>query len=327
MLKRLNVLAILLSLGSTLLFAGVPAPSPGGKAKPKHVSHAQDKDANASAPDTTPSPAPSAAPPAQSATPAAQNPAAAAPTPQDQTTPAKSGNVAVSAPTTQPLQVQAELQKDWRDKLDWILCAALVLIALAAVWLVRKSLKTVESLLGEIKSASARAERTVDHIGRQCEAALLTAKSVARADRAWIVVSVESPERDRYIFRARNVGKTPARITAIGKFNTAVNNGRSKFKIAPEYERPEGQIAIQPFFLPPTASCIVFDYNLKGMGVDRTADGESKVSAIYSYGRVIYSDVADTTSVHETRWFYIKIPSEDTLPFPDPLHPEYNSYA
>jgi hypothetical protein len=218
------------------------------------------------------------------------------------------------------------LQKDWRDRLSWDLCAALVLIAFAALLFVRKSLKTVETLLGELKSVSGRAERTIDHVGRQSEAALLIAKSAARVDRSWIVVSVESPERDRYLFRARNVGKTPARITSLNKFNSAVNTGK-KFKIAPEYERPEGQISIQPFFLPPTASCIIFDYTMKELGVGNASDVENKLAAIYTYGRVLYCDAADTTSVHETRWFYIKLPGEASLPFPDPMHPEFNNYA
>jgi len=179
-------------------------------------------------------------------------------------------------------------------------------------------------LLVEIKAAGVRADRIVDHAGRQSEAALLSARSALRSDRAWIVVSVESPERDRFVFRARNVGKTPARIGSIGKFNTVVDTAKSKLKIAPEFERGEGLAAIQPFFLPPTANCILFEYTLAELGV---TEATRKAATIYSYGRVVYSDATDATALHETRWFYIRPPAEGAMPFADPQHPEYNSYA
>jgi len=310
MLKWLATFAILLTLGSSPIFGRSPA---GDKAKAKHAKHAQEQAAAqnpAGAVPATPNPAP-----------AAPNVATAAPSAQGQ-----SAGVLAASSTT-PLQVQAEIRKDWLDKLGWLLGLILVGIVGAGVWVARKSLRTIEELLAEIKAAGVRADRIVDHAGRQSEAALLSAKTALRAVRAWIVVSVESPERDRFVFRARNVGKTPAKIGSLSKFNTVVDTAKSKFKIAPEFERGEGMAAIQPFFLPPTASCILFEYTLAALGVTDASEVARKAATIYSYGRVVYSDATDATILHETRWFYVKLPDEGSMPFADPLHPEYNSYA
>lgn len=324
-------------MGAALIFG---SPSAIAKARTKHGSHTQDKADTASTPAAG---APATAPVTQSSAPAQGSiPAgsSAAPVNASQATGggptaaqslSSSGsagkNAGVLGSSVNPLQVQADLHKDWQDKLGWVLGLILVGFVGVGAWFARKSLTAIEALLQEIKSAGVRADRTVDHVGRQTETALLTAKSVARAERAWIVISVESPEHDRFIFRARNVGKTPARITSIGKQNSAVNTQETKLKIAPEFERGEGLNAIQPFFLPPTASCIIFDYSLKEMGIDGAADKKSKAITIYSYGRVVYSDVTDSTAVHETKWLYMKLAAESNLPFPDPFYPEHNSYA
>jgi hypothetical protein len=317
--KWLATFAILLTLGAGPIFGRSPASD---KAKAKHAKHSQDQPADAN---------PTTAPAVQSTTtntaasansaPAASNPAGAA---QNPTAPPQAQSANVVAQTSAPLRVEAQIRRGWMDWLGWLLEAALVGVVGAGVWAAGKSLRLIEQLLVEIKAAGVRADRIVDHAGRQSEAALLSARSAQRSERAWIVITVDSPERDRFIFRARNVGKTPARIGSIGKFNSAVDTVKSKLKIAPEFERGEGLAAIQPFFLPPTANCILFEYTLAELGVTEAA---RKSATIYSYGRVVYSDATDATALHETRWFYVKPPAEGTMPFADPQHPEYNSYA
>jgi len=258
------------------------------------------------------------------ATRATGNPAGAAVAPPNAASATQSTSADALTASVAPLRVQAEVRKDWQDRLVLLLGLILVGIIGAGVWLAQKSLRVIEQLLLEIKAAGVRADRIVDHAGRQSEAALLSARTALRAERAWIVVSVESPERDRFVFRARNAGKTPAKISSIGKFNSAIDTTSSQLKIAPEFERGEGLAAIQPFFLPPSANCILFEYTLAELGVTGAL---RKSATIYSYGRVVYSDATDATALHETRWFYVKPPTEGSLPFADPLHPEFNSYA
>jgi hypothetical protein len=315
MLKWLATFAILLTLGAGPIFGRSPASD---KAKAKHAKHTQDQAA-----ETNPAAAQSTA-----TTPASANPAPAVVNPagsaQNPTAPPQAQSANIVAQTTAPLRVEAQIRRGWLDWLGWLLAAALVSVVGAGVWAARKSLQLIEQLLIEIKAAGVRADRIVDHAGRQSEAALLSARTALRTERAWIVVSVESPESGRFVFRARNVGKTPARIGSIGKFNTVVDTAKSKLKIAPEFERGDGLAAIQPFFLPPTANCILFEYTLTELGV---TEATRKAATIYSYGRVVYSDATDATTLHETRWFYVKPPAEGAMPFADPQHPEYNSYA
>ena len=317
-MKWLATFAILLTLGAGPIFGRSPA---GDKAKARRAKHAQEQAAQASAAAATQSPTPAAT------APAAQNSAGAPPTAASAAQAQSPSVVAQTVLPNAPLRVQAEIRKDWLDKLGWLLGLILVGVVGAGVWVARKSLRVIEDLLVEIKAAGVRADRVVDHAGRQSEAALLSARSALRAERAWIVISVESPVRDRFVFRARNVGKTPAKIGSIGKFHSVVDTTKSKLTIAPEFERGEGMAAIQPFFLPPTASCILFEYSLAGLGVTDASEVTRKVATVYSYGRVVYSDATDATVLHETCWFYVKPPAEGSLPFADPQHPEYNSYA
>ena len=72
--------------------------------------------------------------------------------------------------TTEPLKVQADVPKDWRDKLNWVLSAILVVVSIFGVCLGFMTLRTPREA---------------------AEAALLNAKAVINAERPWIEVKIE----------------------------------------------------------------------------------------------------------------------------------------
>ncbi len=180
------------------------------------------------------------------------------------------------------------------------------------------------------------AVRTLSKIERQIRVAEKGTQAMIRSERAWIVVSIESPEPNKFDFRATNVGKTPARIKSI--WSAPVSFYRDEqMKIPPDEQTGESQMNTPPCLLPPTASQIVFRFNLGefGAGPAATPEGFSRTQndirkgfrSLHFYGRIIYSNTLEEGPDHETKWLYWFVPIEGATPFPDPRHPEHNSYT
>jgi len=164
-------------------------------------------------------------------------------------------------------------------------------------------------------------------------AALLNAQAVINSERAWIVVSVESPAAHQFNFRATNVGKTPARIASIYSSNTVARREGGPH-VSPEYEKGVCLLNTPPCLLPPTASCIVFHCNVEDLRGRDSVEAWMKYlaegfSTVWSYGKIIYFNTleAEPKCPHETKWLYWHFPVKDSLPMPDPRYPEYNSYT
>src|SRR5258706_11136783 len=56
----------------------------------------------------------------------------------------KQGNNPVSISTVKPLDVRADIPKDWMDKLSWVFTAVLVLIGGAGVYAAIRTLRAIE---------------------------------------------------------------------------------------------------------------------------------------------------------------------------------------
>lgn len=251
----------------------------------------------------------------------------------------------------QPVRISelpaVSVQRDWIDYISFGFSGALVLIGFFGVRYALRTLRTMEGQLQaierqakanedqltEIRTAGQQTERMIGHAEEQVGALLLNARAQINAERAWVVVTVESYEPNRFQFRATNVGKTPANITCIYSRQAKVPRGES-LKIAEDYDKGDSLVSTPPRLLPPTASFIVLHCDIEDLrGVFPVAQWLEYLShgffEIWSYGRIIYFDTLDGESrtPHETKWMYWHVPKNGALPIPDPQRPEYNCYT
>jgi hypothetical protein len=193
--------------------------------------------------------------------------------------------------------------------------------------LIFSALLTVVGLLGIFL-----AWRTVSATRDNAKAALLNANALINAERAWIVIKVESAGKNKFHFRAVNEGRTPAIITSIRGFPRVVRLNR----VEPPLEDKEGEslMSTPPCLLPATASCTALFCNIEELrGTDSVEDFLRYIAGglfeIWFYGRVVYFDVLEPApqTPRQTDWFFWKLPVDDALPIVDPRHPEHNIYT
>lgn len=244
--------------------------------------------------------------------------------------PTNVNRVKSSAPSAKKQESEAGKdppEADWWTRISAVV-AAFATVALAVIgWIAACFAKKTLRWLGVQTRANARA----------AQAALFGAQAVINAERAWIVVSVESPEPNEFNFRATNVGKTPAKIKSI--WSSPITFWRdSELEIPPDEKTGESLLSTPPCLLPPTDSQIVLrcDIGKLGPGQYVGPDASARVQndiqkgfrSLYFYGRIIYSDTLDDKSIHETKWLYWYLPvGERAQAIPDPRHPELNSYS
>jgi hypothetical protein len=168
---------------------------------------------------------------------------------------------------------------------------------------------------------------------KAAEAALMNAQAVINAERAWIVVGVEFPKFDQFVFKATNVGRTPAKITSIWGANAVQRIRNDKVQLAPGYEKGESLLSTPPQLLPPTASCIAFACTLDDLRGEYSSEEWTKrledgLSTVWTYGRITYFDTLEVEIPvqRETKWFYWHV-GPVGAPVLDPFRPEYNSYT
>jgi len=244
----------------------------------------------------------------------------------------KKGNGAITISTTEPLDVRADISKDWMDWVTWGLNCVLVGIAIFGVLYARRTLKAIEGQLTEMKATGVQTAAIIAQATKQAEAAVLNAQAVINSERPWIVISVESEEPNQFIFRATNVGRTPANIKAIWSSPVRLNRGEG-LELSKEYYNDDGLFTYPPRLLPPTESCMVGQCNIAELRGKDTVEAwmtnlNGSFSSVYFYGKVMYSDVLGIAHISQpvTRWFYWYTSRRNGF-IPDPRHPEYNTYA
>jgi hypothetical protein len=216
-----------------------------------------------------------------------------------------SGDQKVTISTTEPLKVQADIPKDWRDKLNWLLSVILVLIGGFGVLYARKTLKAIESQLTEIRAAGKQTDRMIEHASTQAKAALLSVQAVINTERPWIVVRVERKGGSEFIFTATNVGRTPAEIVAIQTSIPTFVEAKAGLPETPQHANNILDIN-EPFLLPPTDTTNLVRFNINAWGEHRMAGVTSGRVSAFIFGRIAYLDLTEKATgvhtVHETCW-------------------------
>jgi hypothetical protein len=227
-----------------------------------------------------------------------------APNPQEKRPKEKSDDREVTISTVKPVYVRADIQKDWMDKLNWALGAALVVVAAIGVCIGINSLHAARD--------SARA-------------ALLNAQAVMAAERAWITVlpyiwspdlyplwetgdpvpasGMMNPIIHSFPAKIRNVGRTPAKIDQIGTRYVHLQDHPTFLPAEPDY----GKLENQHGYLLISDDEIMVNAHLSsnsGFLTKRAvSDIRNGVSYLYAFGVVKYRDTYD--GPHETRFGFI----------------------
>jgi len=176
---------------------------------------------------------------------------------------------------------------------------------------------------------------TLLKIERQTKAAETSIQAMVAAERAWVVISVDSIVPGEFRFWATNEGKTPARVVSIWATNISFKRGEKSLPVPSDEETSESLLQFPPCLIPPAAKkivwqCTVAEFQKSSGGGEGDASLFSRgFSAAYIYGRIRYFDVLDTEAIipHESRWLYWLVPFGGGLPFPNPLCPQHNTYT
>ncbi len=169
------------------------------------------------------------------------------------------------------------------------------------------------------------------------DAARLNAQAVINAERAWIVVTAEASEPDVFEFRAKNVGKTPAKF--VSSFcEMSVLDRSDKLPAEPTY-KTEMYDGLQPTLFPPTDARAIFRKDLRKSQLSLLDEELLRcISAgfkeVYFFGSLSYVDTLapekDGKPVfHETKWCFKLIPIVGALPLSHPylFPPSYVDYS
>ncbi len=137
-------------------------------------------------------------------------------------------NNPISISTAKPLDVRADISKDWLDKIAWASSIALVFIGGFGVWYARRTLRAIQGQLAEIRAAGKQTDQMIHHANTQSEAAqqqvriselAMIANNRAYVHHAGIAYTSHlqkgGPSDGKYMWRLRptwtNTGNTPTR--------------------------------------------------------------------------------------------------------------------
>jgi hypothetical protein len=191
----------------------------------------------------------------------------------------------------------------WQDRIAWAANLVLVVLGYAGILLAVSALKKIER---QTQYAEAAAQAAAD----SAQAALLHAQALERAERPWILVTIEPSHRveNRFMVMATNRGRRPARIlSAVDKIT--IQADQAALPEEPQYDDAEPNASLAAVILLPGEST-----GIKAFGRDDVAafcETEERLQRVEKweelillYGKVVYEDLVSTgdAPTRETAW-------------------------
>jgi len=280
---------------------------------------------------------------AQTSTPAGENrqatPLSTTPNPSSQDASSSStgaeSEAGIHAGQTQPtphitVANPPQAPQTWalRDKISWAAYIVLAILGYVGIML-------AVSLLKKIDRQTAYAETAAEAAAASAQAALLNAQSIIRAERPWVLISVEQSgsKENSFSVMATNRGRTPARIIEI-EDQVKIVVDEQHLPSVPEYKRKETSVRHAPIILLPGEATALKPFcreDARGFcdSEERFKRIETWDEKIYIYGRVVYRDLISPADdqFHETNWccWYIHGQQSSGLIIAGP--PEYNGHT
>src|SRR5580658_891906 len=191
----------------------------------------------------------------------------------------------------------------WQDRVEW---AAKILLAIFGYIGVMMGL----SLLRKIERQTGYAETAAQAAAESANAALLHAQAIIRAERPWILITVE-PSRsveNGFTVTATNRGRGPARIVStIDKITSAID--QSHLPEQPQYDEVTPSAALSSVVLLPGEATGIKSFSRDEVksfcGSDEKLRRVEKwEELILLYGNVVYRDLiaVGEGETHESSW-------------------------
>lgn len=191
------------------------------------------------------------------------------------------------------------------------------------------------SLLKKIDRQTAYAETAAEAAAASAQAALLNAQSIIRAERPWILITVEQSGSKENLFTvmATNRGRSPARIIETEE-QVKIVLDEKHLPSVPEYQKKELSVRLAPIILLPGEATVLKPFCREDARAlcdseERFKRIETWDERIYIYGKVIYKDLISPADdqTHETNWccWYIHGQQSSGMIIAGP--PEYNGHT
>jgi hypothetical protein len=191
----------------------------------------------------------------------------------------------------------------WPDRIAWVAKILLAVLGYVGIMLAVSALRKIER-------QSHYAETAAQAAADSAQAALLHAQAIIRAERPWILISVE-PSRgaeNSFTVTATNRGRGPARIVStIDKITTAVD--QTHLPEQPVFEEITPSAALSSVVLLPGESTGIKSFSREEVKSFCGSDEKLKMvekweELILLYGRVVYKDLMQVAEgeTHETSW-------------------------
>lgn len=191
----------------------------------------------------------------------------------------------------------------WQDRIAWV--ANMMLVVLAAV-----GIALGLGLFKRIERQTHYAETAAQAAAETAQAVLAQTQAIARAERPWVLVTVEPSQtvENGFMVVATNRGRTPARLISVMD-KIAIEAGPQNLPAAPQYADAHANAALAAVILLPGESTGIKPFNRDDVkelcGSDeRLRKVEKWEEVILLYGRVAYQDLLSTDDLaqHETCW-------------------------
>lgn len=212
------------------------------------------------------------------------------------------------------------------DRIRWAAEVLLLILAYPAVLF-------AVSVLRKIERQTRYAETAAQAAAETAKAALLFAENLAKADRAWILISTKPTPGvvNGFSVVATNRGRSPARVVSLTEGLVIVQD-EAELPPAPVFKDPPSP-PVAPIILLPSESATIRTFQRDEVKsvcespeqVLRVEDWKEK---IYLYGKVAYAElVASGDDTHESAWccWYIHGRQKSGMIMSGPL--DYNRHT
>lgn len=216
----------------------------------------------------------------------------------------------------------------WQDRIAWAANLVLVVLGYAGILLAISMLKKIE---GQMQFAETAAQAALE----SAQAALLQARASERAERPWLLVTVEPSRRaeNRFIITATNRGRMPARILSSVDAIT-IEPDTSSLPPEPRYDEADPNPSLVSVILLPGESTAVKVFGrddvklVCGTG-ERYRKVERWEETILLYGQILYEDVVvrDDPPQRESAWCCSYIHGQQSSAMEMAGPPAYNRHT
>jgi hypothetical protein len=191
----------------------------------------------------------------------------------------------------------------WPDRVTWVARILLAVLGYVGIMVALSTLKKIER---QTHYAEAAAQAAAD----SAQAALLHAQAIIRAERPWILITVE-PSRsvdNGFTVTATNRGRGPAKIVStIDKITSAID--QTHLPDQPEFDELSPSAALSSVILLPGESTGIKSFSRDEVksfcgSDDKLKRVEKWEELILLYGKVVYNDLMPVGEgvAHESFW-------------------------